>query len=103
MTDSRGCEHEGTKVVTASNRLNGVADPEGATLPFGPKRAPSYFQEMMASIVLLGLIYQICEEYLDDIIVYGNGFNQFCERLEILFQHFSFSHLSHICFGTHCS
>ena len=32
MTDSRGCEHEGTKVETASNRLNGVADPEGATL-----------------------------------------------------------------------
>ena len=31
MTDSRGCEHEGTKVETASNRLNGVADPEGAT------------------------------------------------------------------------
>ena len=30
---SRGCEHEGTKVETASNRLNGVADPEGATLP----------------------------------------------------------------------
>ena len=33
MTDSRGCEHEGTKVETASNRLNGVADPKGATLP----------------------------------------------------------------------
>ena len=33
MTDSRGGEHEGTKVETASNRLNGVADPEGATLP----------------------------------------------------------------------
>ena len=33
MTDSRGCEHEGTKMETASNRLNGVADPEGATLP----------------------------------------------------------------------
>ena len=31
MTDSRGCEHEGAKVETASNRLNGVADPEGAT------------------------------------------------------------------------
>ena len=31
MTDSRGCDHEGTKVETASNRLNGVADPEGAT------------------------------------------------------------------------
>ena len=33
MTDSRGCEHEGTKVETASKRLNGVADPGGATLP----------------------------------------------------------------------
>ena len=33
MTDSRGCEHEDTNVETASNRLNGVADPEGATLP----------------------------------------------------------------------
>ena len=33
MTDSRGCGHEGTKVETASNRLNGVADPEEATLP----------------------------------------------------------------------
>ena len=35
MTDSRGCEHEGTKVETASNRLNGVADPEGAIDPLG--------------------------------------------------------------------
>ena len=33
MTDSRGCEHEDTKVETASNGLNGVGDPEGATLP----------------------------------------------------------------------
>ena len=32
MTNSRGCEHEDTNVETASNRLNGVADPEGATL-----------------------------------------------------------------------
>ena len=37
VTDSRGCEHEGTKVETASNRLNGVADPEGATPHLHPK------------------------------------------------------------------
>jgi putative transposase len=55
-------------------------------LPFGPKMAPSYFQEMMASVVLLGLIYHICEVYLDDIIIYANGHKQFCERLEIVFQ-----------------
>ena len=41
---------------------------------------------MMASIVLLGLIYSICEVYLDDIIIYADGHIQFCERLVILFQ-----------------
>ena len=55
-------------------------------LPFGPKMAPSYFQEMMASVVLAGLIYRICEVYLDDIIIYGNGHREFCERLDKLFQ-----------------
>ena len=33
-------------------------------LPFGPKRAPSYFQEQMARL-LVGLLYFICELYLD--------------------------------------
>ena len=56
-------------------------------LPFGPKRAPSHFQEKMASIVLLGLIYQICEVCLDDIIVYSKGFEEFGKRLETFFQH----------------
>ena len=51
-------------------------------LPFGPKRAPSYFQQMMASVVLIGLIYFVCEMYLDDCIVHGNGEDQFLERLE---------------------
>jgi hypothetical protein len=41
-------------------------------LPFGPKRAPSYFQEMtMAAVVLAGLVYFICEIYLDDCIVHA--------------------------------
>ena len=57
-------------------------------LPFGPKRAPSYFQEMMASIVLLGLIYKICEMYLDDCIVHAKGETQFLERLEQIFKRF---------------
>ena len=35
-------------------------------LPFGPKRAPSYFQEIMATVVLTGLIYTTCEMYIDD-------------------------------------
>jgi hypothetical protein len=58
-------------------------------LPFGPKRAPSYFQEQMASVVLLGLIYIICEMYVDDCIVHAKGNDQFLERLEAVFQRFS--------------
>ena len=32
MTNSRSCEHENSNVEIASKRLNGVADPEGATV-----------------------------------------------------------------------
>ena len=51
-------------------------------LPFGPKRAPSYFQQMMSTVVLTGLLYFICEMYLDDCIVHAKGDDQFLERLE---------------------
>jgi transposase InsO family protein len=53
-------------------------------LPFGPKRAPSYFQQMMSSVVLIGLLYFICEMYLDDCIVHAQGDDQFLERLELV-------------------
>ena len=62
-------------------------------LPFGPKRAPSYFQEEMATCVLAGLIYIICEMYLDDCIVYATGTDEFCDRLEQLFKRFRDKHI----------
>ena len=62
-------------------------------LPFGPKRAPSYFQEQMATVVLAGMIYIICEMYLDDCIGYGSGTDEFCERLEKLFIRFDGKHI----------
>ena len=37
------------------------------------KTAPNYFQEKMASDVLRGLIYFICEVYIDDIIIGGDS------------------------------
>jgi hypothetical protein len=58
-------------------------------LPFGPKRTPSYFQQMMASVVLIGLIYFICEMYLDDCIVHAVGDVQFLERLEKVLAQFN--------------
>ena len=57
-------------------------------LPFGPKRAPSYFQETMASVVLAGLIYHICEMYIDDCNVYGRTNDEFVFRLRQLFGRF---------------
>ena len=40
-------------------------------VPFGLKGAPAYFQKLLATIVLSGLIYIICELYIDDILVYA--------------------------------
>ncbi len=57
-------------------------------LPFGPKRAPSYFQEMMAAVVLVGLVYFICEIYLDDCIVHAQDTDTFISRLETVFLRF---------------
>ena len=47
------------KAFTAFINFSGVY--EFTRLPFGPKRAPSYFQQIMATIVLVGSIYMMCE------------------------------------------
>ena len=76
-----------SRILTAFICFYGVF--QFTRLPFGPRRAPSYFQEMMATIVLHGLIYISCEMYLDDCIVYARGNEEFLERLEIVFQRFA--------------
>ena len=50
-------------------------------LPFGPKRAPSYFKQIMSTVVLAVLIYIACEMYIDDCNVFGKDTNQFIDRL----------------------
>ena len=57
-------------------------------LPFGPKWAPSYFQEQMVTKVLQGLLYVSCEMYLDDCIVYASSEDQFLVRLKEVSQRF---------------
>ena len=74
---------QASKVLTAFIWYCGVY--QFTRLPFGPRRAPSYFQEMMATIVLHGLIYIGCEMYLDDCIVFARGQDEFLERLERVF------------------
>ena len=55
---------------------------------FGPKRAPSYFQEIMATVVLTGLIYMICERYIDDCTVFDDTNIEFVSRLKLIFERF---------------
>ena len=56
-------------------------------LPFGPT-APSYFQEIMATVVLTGLIYMTCKMYIDDCTVFGDTNIEFVSRLKLIFERF---------------
>ena len=51
-------------------------------VPMGLKGAPSYFQRIIATVVLVTLIHVICELYIDDIIVHGRNEKEFLDRLE---------------------
>ena len=61
--------HKDSRGYTAFVTFMGIY--EWCRVPMGLKGAPSYFQGVLASIVLVGLLYFICELYIDDIIVYG--------------------------------
>jgi hypothetical protein len=76
-----------SRILTAFICFSGVY--QFTRVPFGPKRAPSYFQEMMTSVVLFGLVYFICEMYLDDCIVHAPNNAEFLIRLRKVFTAFA--------------
>ena len=61
--------HEGSRRMTAFITFMGIY--EWLRVPMGLKGAPSYFQQMIATVVLVGLLYHTCELYIDDILIYG--------------------------------
>ena len=75
-----------TKAYTAFITFSGVY--EFTRLPFGPKQVPSYFQEIMATVELVGLIYMICKMYIDDCSVFGDNNIEFVSRLRSVFEQF---------------
>ena len=75
-----------TRAYTSFITVSGVY--QFTRLSFGPKRAPSYFQEIMATVVLTGLIYMICEMYIDDCTVFGDTNIEFVTRLKLIFERF---------------
>jgi Reverse transcriptase (RNA-dependent DNA polymerase) len=53
-----------------------------------PKRAPSYFQQTMATVVSAGLIYIICEMYIDDCNVFAKDIDELVVRLRLISERF---------------
>ena len=51
----------------------------------GLRGAPPYFQQAMATI-LVGLLYKICELYLDDILIHGKDKPTFLQNLREVFE-----------------
>ena len=47
--------------------------------------AASYFQKVLSTIVLIGLLYYVCELYIDDIIVHAQEPASFLSRLRQVF------------------
>jgi hypothetical protein len=73
----------------ASKKFTAFVTPFGLfewnRVPMGLKAAGSYFQRTMCHTVLAGLILDICECYLDDVITFGDSEEAFLANLEAVF------------------
>ena len=61
---------------------------EWCRLPMGLKGSPAYFQQIMATEVLNGLVMNICEVYLDDVIVYALTEERTSQRVRQVLERF---------------
>jgi len=72
-----------------SRDLAAFATPFGIFVPnrisMGLKCAPAYFQYLLSTNVLCILLYNGCELYIDDIIIYGSTEEEFVQNLETVF------------------
>jgi hypothetical protein len=57
-------------------------------MPFGPKPAPNLFTRTMQH-VLRGLVYKICLVYMDDILVFGETWEEYLANLEAVLKRLS--------------
>ena len=78
---------ESARIFTAFITFFGIF--EWLRVPMGLKGAPAYFQKVLATVVLIGLIQISCELYIDDVLVYGRTFEEFLANLKKVFERFS--------------
>ena len=71
---------EESRYLTAFITSDGVY--EWTRVAMGKMSAPSYFQRVIATEVLGGLLHTICELYIDDILVFGRTTSEILENTE---------------------
>ena len=79
-------------LAEASRQYAAFITPSGLYEPnrvwMGLKTAGSYFQQQISHVVLQGLIFQICEVYIDDVIIHGETMEEFLQNLAKVFERF---------------
>ncbi|KAH1016964.1 hypothetical protein HUJ05_007705 [Dendroctonus ponderosae] len=88
---AQGRNQEPVPLEESSKAYTAFSTPDGASyqfvvMPFGLKNAPSTFQKLMTSEVLVGLIGSSVLVYLDDIIVHSDTLEEHLVHLRVVFE-----------------
>ena len=78
--------HENSRHYTAFITFLGVF--LWLCVPFGLKGAPAYFQKVISTLVLSGLMYISVELYIDDIIIHGQSDHDLLVNIRAVFDRF---------------
>ena len=75
---------EASRNLTAFMAMGGLY--QWTRVALGPKGSGPYFQRSMSNTVLAGLVYQICELYIDDVLIHGRDLETFLHNVRKVFE-----------------
>ena len=76
--------HENSRAPTAFICFRGVY--EWTRVPMGLLPSANFFQKSMSYYVFREPLYQICEVYIDDLLIYGDDDDSFVQNVRTIFQ-----------------
>ena len=75
---------EASRALTAFSAVGGLY--QWTRVAMGLKGAGPYFQRSMSNTVLAGLVYRICELYIDDVLIHGKDPETFLANVRKVFE-----------------
>ena len=75
---------EHSRHLTAFMAMGGLY--QWTRVAMGLKGASPYFQRSMSNTVLASLVYQICELYIDDVLIHGRDIESFLTNVRKVFE-----------------